>query len=386
MAGRRANGEGGAPIWNERRRLWKADYTANGVRRSVYSSAPGPKGAAECRDKRNKAIAAAAAGAPRMDPRRTLADWLNEWLRVWVRGSQLDERSIVNYEADVEHHIIPAIGARPLVQLRGTDVKALDRALVAKGLSGTTRQLVYDTLNRALKRAVLDGRITTNPCAFSPRPHRDTAEVEVWSVDEVGRVLAAAEDDRLEGLFAILLILGLRKGEALGLRWDDVDFEANVLRVSGQRDRFTGEHKARKGHAKPLVHEMPDLIRGLLWARQTAQKRERMLAGRRWRPDLDEDYVFTTRLGRPLSATSFDRAWRALVERAGVRYVKPHGARHFAASAQYMMGARHEEVAAYLGHADDSTVTRRYVHLSQRSDHEAAERMNRLFPVATVGT
>lgn len=385
MSRRRANGEGGAPVWVTATRRWKADYTgADGRRRCVYSSIPGPQGAAECRAKRDRGLDDVRAGVVPVPARLTVADWLDEWLRVWVADGSLSDRTVHNYRADIERHIVPAVGRRPLTKLGVTDVKELDLALAAKGLSGTTRQLVYDTLNRALKRAVINGLIAANPCERVDRPHRTTAEVDVWSIAEADQVIAATAGDRLEGLFAILLMLGLRKGEGLGLRWRDIEFEANSLTVAGQLNRFTGEHVPRKGHAKPLVHDMPDRVRELLWARRTEQKREQVAAGRRWAGNA-EGYVFTTPRGEAIPATTFDRAWRALVARAGVRYLKPHGARHYAASTQYALGARDWEVAQFLGHADDSTVTRRYVHLGQAVNREATARVNRLYPGAQAG-
>jgi integrase len=376
---RRVRGEGGTPRWDAAKGRWRANYTASdGRRRTVYCSTPGGKGKIECAKKRDEAIAADRAGGPVLTTRDAVATYLDGWVATWVDDGAHDQRTVHNYRSQVERHIAPAIGRRPLAELRGADVKLLLNQLVTKGLSGTSQQLVFDTLNQALKRAVKDGLIRSNPCALVDRPRRDTKPVEVWTDAEVDALLTSVEGDRLEALWNVCLLLGLRRGEALGLRWSDIDWDANTVSVSGQLDRFTRSLTGRKGHGRAVRHVMPDRVRSLLWARQAAQKRERIKAGANWAGN-ELGLVFTTRRGAPLPANNVLDAWHLRVQRAGIRQLKLHGARHYAASMQYADGARDEEVARFLGHADASSVTRLYIHLGERADVEAADRVNRRF-------
>ena len=114
-----------------------------------------------------------------------------------------------------------------------------------------------------------------------------------------------------------------------------------------------------------------------------AQRRERVQAGAKWTGNL-ADLVFTTRYGTPLPANYTTEAWTARVARAGLPHRKLHDARHFAASTYFASGARMEDVAKYLGHADGSTVTRLYVHLADQVNAGAAAAMDALFPARPV--
>jgi integrase len=195
----------------------------------------------------------------------------------------------------------------------------------------------------------------------------------------VATFLEAVAGEALEAVWTTSFLLGLRRGEVLGLTWSDIDWDENTLTVSGQLDRYTGNRRPRKGHADPVVHPMPQRVRDVLRSRLTIQKREQMLAGSSWSGNA-LDLVVTTWKGTPLPATTLDRMWRAIIQRLGLPYMKFHGARHLAATIQYSLGARHEEVAHFLGHADNSTVTRLYVHLTDAVGRDAADRVNRLFP------
>ena len=380
MAGRRANGEGEAPIWYATERRWRARYTSHdGKRRFVSSSTPGPRGSAECRAKRDAALASVRDGLDVAPARETLAAYLRSWLKTWVDDGAHDARTVSNYRSNIERHIAPSIGRQPLARLGAVDVKRMLNDLAAKGLSGTSQQLVFDTLNSALKRAVKNGSIRQNPCSLVDRPRRDTKPVEVWAPEQLDAFLLATQGDRLEALWNVCLLMGLRRGEALGLRWSDIDWDRNTLTVAGQLDRFTRSLKDRKGHGGAVRHVLPDRVRDLLVARQTEQKRERLKAGRLWAGN-DLGLVFTTRRGAPLPANNVLDAWHNRIDKAGLPHMKLHGARHQAASEQYAAGARHEEVAAFLGHKDGSTVTRIYIHLQEQANAQAADRMNTRFP------
>ncbi len=123
---------------------------------------------------------------------------------------------------------------------------------------------------------------------------------------------------------------------------------------------------------------MPARVADLLRARKAAQLREQLRAGKRWTGN-PQGLVFSTRFGTPMPHNNVGESWRVRVKNAGLDHMKFHGGRHYAASYQFAMGARVEEVAAFLGHTDGSTVTRLYIHLTEKVAGDAAARTDLRF-------
>lgn len=382
---KRATGEGSVPRWNETRGYWQANYTAaDGTRKSVYSSIPGPKGAAECRSKMAGALEVTRAGNLPASTRLTVATWMEEWISVWKTDCK--PRTIYNYQANLRTHITPAIGHKPLNgpdRLTATDVKAMLSKMAAKGRSETTRQLVFDNLKAALAVAVEDGKATDNAAARVKRPGRDTVEFEPWTDAEVVTFLASVQGDRLEAVWYINLLLGTRLGEVIGIRWSDVDFETGTVTIAGQLDRFTHRFEGRKGrNAKPVSHVMPDVVVDLLRERQTAQKREQIRAGHHWTGN-PQGLVFTTRYGTPIPHNNLGPMWHRAISRVpGLRQIKLHGARHYTATMLNAAGYDDATVAAALGQRDKGITARKvYVHLRREAVSGAAREAAAALPL-----
>lgn len=381
---KRAVGEGSVPKWNPTRRYWQSNYTAaDGSRKSVYSSIDGPKGAAECREKMANALAVTRTGNLPASARLTVAAWVEEWIATWKTDCKV--RTIHNYRANLKKHIAPAIGAKPLNgpdRLTSTDIMRMLARMDAAGLSGTTRQLVFDQVKAALTVAVADGKALDNAAARVKRPARDTADVEPWTDAEAVAFLASVEGDRHEAIWHINLLLGTRLGEVIGIRWIDVNFDAGTLAIAGQLERFTHQHEARKGGGKPVVHTMPPVIADLLRERLTAQKREQMRAGNPegWNP---QGLVFTTRYGTPTSHNNLGPRWHRLITAAGLPQMKLHGSRHYTATLLSSQGADDATVAAVLGQRDKGATARKvYIALRRDAVSNAAANAAASLPLA----
>jgi integrase len=381
MSGRRANGEGDEPTQLADGR-WRARYrSSDGRRLAVYSRIS----KADCRRLRDDALDRARTGlTPLTRPARryTLGDWMTEWIATWIDDGAHAPRTVHNYRANTKNHLDPILH-RPLRgpgALSGADIKVMLNRMARNGSSETTRQLVYGMLNTALDRAVLEDKADANIIrkAGVPRPVRDTEEVQPWTDDQANAFLDSVAGDRLEALWNVMLLGGLRQGEVIGLRWTDIDWVGEEIHVRGQLDRFTHQWKKRKGKGKPYDVPMAGVVIDLLRARVTAQKEEQIRAGRRWAGN-EQNLVFTTRKGTPIPHNNIGEAYRIRVKRAGLPHVKFHGGRHFFASAQYAGGARDGEVSAALGQSDPSSM-RTYVHLRPRVKDDVRTRMDAVRP------
>jgi integrase len=153
-----------------------------------------------------------------------LETWLNDWLK--ATALRVRPSSLSGYVVDVQRHIIPAIGKHRLARLEPEHVEHLYAELFAKGLNAGTVHHVRRTLNKALNDAVRRGRLLRNPVALANTPRYDPPDVEPLMVAEARTLLVAAADEPNGAAFMLAISLGLRRGEVLGLMWDDVDLDA----------------------------------------------------------------------------------------------------------------------------------------------------------------
>lgn len=241
---------------------------------------------------------------------------------------------------------MPPLGATPLAELGPRQLRAWLSAKLtetsARGrpLSARTVAYLHGILRAALAQAVRDELLSRNPATLVRPPRHRSPTVVPLTVDEAHRLLAAARDDRLAALWLLLLTLGLRRGEALALHWDDLDLDAGIVSISRSLQRLPATRGSAVGHTTELVEVAPktdasaavlslpeQLVAGLHIHRQQ-QLRERLAAGS-W---AEADVVFTTEIGTHLEPRNISRAFRQLCHEASLRPMRLHDLRHSAAS------------------------------------------------------
>lgn len=286
-------------------------------------------------------------------PERTQS--VGEFLEWWLAAVVPDtvRPSTVDAYADVVRlYIAPHVGRVKLAKLSPQHVKSMLRAMETDGLSPRTRQYARAVLRRALRWAEQHGLVVRNVAALVDGPRKTGTKLDD-TLDAAGAaaVIAAAAGDRLEALAVVVLRLGLRKGESLALRWDDIDLDAGTLAVRGTLKRRRGgglyvdTTKTDAGMRQlPLVAGTAEALR----EHRRRQATERLALGPLW---TDTGHVFTTATGTPLDPRNVNRWWSALCERAGLGHRRFHAARHTAATLLLDQGVPLEVVSAVLGHA-----------------------------------
>lgn len=298
-------------------------------------------------------------------------DALQEWLEAY--RSALSKSTYQTTRGLVEIHLVPHFGARTVASLREPDALRFIQATLDKGVSIHVAERALGVLSRVLNLLVQDGRIKRNPIpgvsklAARIRKQRaaSTETVNAWTLGEVETILALAEryEPELAPVLIFLSHTGARRGEALGLRWEDVDFERG--RVWIRRAVVRGEIKAPKsGKARsvPMDAAGPRLRRMLENRAATRLGREGLASA----PEL----VFSERGGRIIPERNLNRSWERLRRRAAAERVRPlrlHDFRHTFASQAIASGVSILSVAAWLGHSA-TRVTEIYAHVV--SDHE----------------
>jgi integrase len=325
----------------------------------------------------------------------TVKDYFDEWavgtIAHQVAIGELRESTADNYLDLAARMIVPYLGRHRLDELKPVHLRewlaTLRGTTNARGrpFSSRTVQLAHAILRRALNDALRDELVTRNVALLVKAGRVTSAEIEPLRPEELRLLLAEAPNDRLHALWLLLISLGLRRGEALGLHWEDIDFDAKTLAVrrSLQRRR-TGEltpSGRRRGYlvevetktaASVRTVALPDvLVEALLehHDRQDAERRDALV----W---VNPSLVFTTHLGTCPDPRNVYGFWHALCDRAGVRRCRPHDLRHTAASVLLMQGADMRTVMEVLGHSRMATTSDLYTHVLAEVKADAATRMD----------
>jgi integrase len=328
--------------------------------------------------------------APHPAAMPTFAEYAEKWIRS-IESTQIREGTAVDYRIRLRVRLVPLIGSLPLTAITRERVRQCLTELATTGnrltprkrpLARETLKVTLSLLHSVLARAVEDGLIARNPATGLAREIRSTpaaeaTEVEVFTREELGRLLTAAEQDWPEWHPFLLTLAraGLRLGEAIGLEWRDVDFDQRVLIV-----RRSVNHRLRRMSApKNGKGRRVDISRQLaasLAAHRSLQGAEAILAGIAL-----PERVFSTPPGEPIRDDSFRRdVWARLLKRAALRYRKPHVLRHSFASLLIEAGEPLTYVQRQLGHHSPAFTLEVYGHLLPRGDRRAVDRLDDPIP------
>jgi len=310
---KRGNGEGSISKRKDGR--WWGRYTVHTANGSKQKAVYG-KTRQEVAAKLAKALSDRECGLVFDADSLKLGDCLDRWLVDSVKGT-VRQTTWERYEQMARVHIKPALGRLQLKSLTSAHVRSLYRHKLNAGLTPRTVQYVHTTLHKALKDAVSDGLVPRNVTEGIKAPRPKKKEVNALSPDQAHAFLSAARGDRFEALYVVAVHCGLRKGELLGLRWDDVDLEAGTLAVR----RTLSETKI--GHLFEAPKNGKERNIKLTIGAQNALKRHRkaQLEERVRLAGLREDHglVFPNQVGKTMSARNLTaRSFKPILERAGL--------------------------------------------------------------------
>ncbi|MFJ8495795.1 tyrosine-type recombinase/integrase [Streptomyces sp. NPDC094038] len=341
-------------------------------------------------------IAASNRGLPVAAADSTVSAYLIYWLN-GVAVHHLRENTHTRYAASIRLHINPGLGIKKLARLTARDVRAFldglrsvcqccaqgrdaDRRRCCaigqcceKRLSSLTVTYVHAVLKSALEHAVredeLPRNVARNVKTTAPRPRR----FQPLTAAEARQLLQAANGDRLHALYELALRTGLRKGELLGLHWEDLDLDGGTATIhrSLQRTRSQGLTVL---NTKTLASErriaLPTECLSSLKIHQERQQEERQAAGTGW---TDNGLVFTTPKGRPLDPTNLTRRFRRLLHSAGLRTIRFHDLRHSTATLLLEQGVDLVVIKELLGHAHIGVTAGVYAHVRLRLQRHAID-------------
>lgn len=331
---------------------------------------------AEVRDRLRALLTQIEAGMPLPDEQLTVGELLERYLRDVVPG-RVAASTLDNYATLARLHLVPALGRSRLAKLTPMDVQVLLRSKLEAGYSASTVRALRKLLVQAIGQAERWGLVSRNVAALTDGPKLPASDGRSLTPAEARRLLDAVRGDRLEACWVLLLSLGLRRGEALGLSWDDVDLDAGLLRVRRQLKKegsrvVLGEVKTA-GSRRAV--NLPAPVVTLLRVHRARQAEERLALGAAW---TDSGLVFTTAIGTPIDPDNFRRRFAGIAETAGLGRWHVHELRHSAASIMLASGVPLEVVSKVLGHASIRITADVYGHVMDPQRQQAADAMGRV--------
>lgn len=359
MAKKRGNGEGS--IYQRKDGRWVGQYTMYTAKGPKYRYIYG-KTRKEVAEKLAKTIVDRDSSLVFDAGKMTLGEYLDRWLSDSVRGT-VRVSTYERHEEIVRLHIKPSLGRIGLKKLTPAHVRGLYSEKLDSGLAPATVRKIHSTLHKALSQAVSDGMVPRNGAEVkAPRPTPE--EMHPLSEDEAQAFLEAASEsgDRFEALYVLAITTGLRRGELLGLRWDDVDLDRGALRVGRALVREGGRHtlgetKTRRGRRQ--INLTPRTVNAL------KAHRKKQLEGKMRLTGLykDRGLIFASEVGTPMNPENLvKRSFKPLLKKVGLPEIRFHDLRHTCATLLLSRSVHPKLVQELLGHATIAMTLDTYSH------------------------
>lgn len=378
----------------------------NGTWWFVVDLAPGPDGRrrqAKRRGFRTKAEAQFALDELRGESRKgtyvapsrqTLGQFLvDDWLPVVKR--RLAESTWESYERNVRNHIVPKIGYVQLSALDGTILNRFYADLLESGrlrgnqgpgLKPRTVRYIHTVIHAALKDAVRARRLSLNPADQATPPSASAAkppEMKVWTGPQLATFLRRLEGNRYRWPWLFLSTTGCRRGEALGVRWQDIDFDRGLVSIRQELIPLTkpggvgreGRIVPRTKSEKPRVIELDKPTIAALRAWRVEHAKERLLVGDAYE---DHDLVFCWPDGRPYHPEAFSKTFDRKLRQAAfadLPTIRLHDLRHTWATLALIAGVDVKIVSERLGHSSPMVTWQTYQHVIKGMQTDAAEKV-----------
>jgi integrase len=306
----------------------------------------------------------------------TLGELMTRWFED-VLSREVARSTLDNYGSVVKFHILPSLGRRRINEIKVADVDRLLAAKLAEGLAPSSVHRIRALISQCLDQAVRWGDLSTNVARLSRSPKLVRAEGRTLTQEEAQRLLRALRGHRHEALYLLMLSTGMRRGEALGLRWEDLNLEDGIARVKRNLKRegghlVTADTKTLKSRR---AVNLPGPVVEALNSNRERQGKERSDLGDAW---IETGFVFTSSIGTPVDPRNLYREFTQICGRADLGRWHPHELRHSAASLMLASGVKLQVVSEVLGHSSIRMTADVYGHILDPDRQHAATAMTQV--------
>ncbi|MDR1629490.1 MAG: site-specific integrase [Oscillospiraceae bacterium] len=292
----------------------------------------------------------------------TIAEYLDYWMRD-IQPHRVRETTMAIYDVMIKNHIKPACGNCKLRSLSTYNVRHMLEVLKENGCSERTRLACLRILSACLNCAVREELIFRNAAQLVEKPKYIPKETTIWTAEQAALFLRTIKEHPQYIAFLLLLTYGMRRGEVLGLRWSDIDFDSGWIHVRQQIGRVNGVIKARElktGNSRRVLPLMSNVRAALL---EHAEKNGVVLSP--FNPYFKlsiSGTVVASKAGTPLEPRNLTRYYNDLVEKANLPRIKIHAMRHTAATLLKDLNVPVKDAQLILGHSSISTTLNIYQH------------------------
>ena len=374
MTKKKANGEGSVRKRKDGR--WEGRYVVGHdpeTGKMIHKNVLG-RTQAEAKEKLSKAIE----NSKKLDFAKmgqyTVGQWMDLWYEIYAEV-KVRASSHQTYRGYIENHIKPSIGDIPLEKLTPLDLQKFYKHLLTegrvdrieskkqpKGLSAKSVRNINQIISSAMKLAVMQKLILFNPTEGCVMPRLEKQEMKTLSTEHLSAFLQEAKNSGVYELYYLDLATGLRRGELLGLKWDDIDLDMGVIRIKRQIGRVEG-----------IVQELPLKTKNAYRTISIGPDAVEMLKG--MKENKASDYVFPSPTGGPISPDSIMNMLRRVLKRAGLPAIRFHDLRHTFATLALQNGVDIKTVSGMLGHFSAGFTLDTYAHVTTAAQREAANTM-----------
>lgn len=370
---RRSNGEG--TVSQRPDGKWAGQLSVGGgARRGFYG-----KSRSEVVQKMDEVKRALASGGLAKNSRQTLADHLVYWLDE-VKQPVLRPTSYQTYASFIHATLIPALGKKRLDKLTVEDVQRFLNSMSRSGALAGTVRYARSVLKQSLAYAQIRGKVIQNVAALATAPNGKSSERPLLSMDQIQALLRVVAGTEFEPIYWMALQMGLRQGELLALRWQDVDLEQGILQV---RHTLAGACDGRPVLAEPKTTTskraipMPEAMLRMLRSHRSQQTERRVRNGKTWK---DNNLVFCGENGEPILGQRVRVNFRRFAVQAKLpSHAHFHDLRHACATMLAEEGVPLRVAMEILGHRDIRTAELVYKHVREASMREAMNSLDTVF-------
>jgi len=372
MAKQRGHGEGS--IYRRKDGRWVASISLEHRKRKYFYG----ETRKEVQEKLRVALQELKLGLLATGPQQTVKQYLEQWLEQ-VHKPTIREGSYVTYHSVLTRHVYPGIGYIPLQKLTPQQLQSFYASVTDKGLSTKTVHVIHAVLHKAFDHAIKWGLIARNVCDSVSLPRKIRHQMQPLTTEQCQKLLQVAQGHKFEGLLTLAVATGMRRGELLALRWQDVDLEQRTLHVRRTVDQLPhrgyveNEPKTIKG-IRQIV--LPEFAITALQKQREHQYELQQKAGDKW---LDHDLVFSAEYGGYISPKYLWTRFKALLREAKLPTIRFHDLRHSAATLLLTMGVHPKVVQELLGHSQISMTLDIYSHVLPSMQRDAMSKMDSIF-------
>lgn len=415
---------------------WEARYTigfntkGKPIRKSIYG-----KTRKDVAEKLTKVLNSIYNGTYIEPARITVESWMDSWLKDYKKQS-VKPKTYESYVFITQHYIEPAIGNISLRDLRPDHIQkmlneiktripekvlnkirkleyeldehskgsskskkkeVLDKEIIEEQIAKLSKVRISDrtieyikiVLYGALQQAVENTLLIRNVCDAVKLPkNADKKRIRVFSLEEQNRFINALDNERLRAAFLLDLSTGLRVGELLALKWQNIDLEKGLLNINETLSRIKDfdneENKTKLLYGTPKtesgIRQIPLLesMVKVLKTHKAEQAKEKLLAGPLYN---DNDLVFCTNLGKEIDPPNFSKVFYRILKKAGIAHANLHCLRHTFATRGLENGIELKVMQVLLGHSSIVITADTYSHVLPNKKKEAMEKLNNIFDI-----